>query len=590
MNLKKLLKEQKVVIAGKVEAGTYRVDCPIDYCKTDRAGRDNECLVVEVKETTAHWRCGNCLWSGTVGEKPVVEAAPAIIATDAEKKAATQQSNLPLEAVDYLLSRGLTAQSIEKFKIHFDAERNAIIVPYTEMGKNVNALVIFMDTLESRLASGKRVILYGLDDINPDLPVIIVQDEISRMLLDVCGVHNVLAIPNGGHLPPRPHSDYDAERDPCEYLVPSIELLTRVHRFVLALDNTPQGDEMRKQIGRRIGIAKCYSVDWNSKSLATTFLRSGIDMVCGDVNEALPVPIHGLYEVSNFDNSLLNYFDVGMAAGVSTGWANVDRYYTVMFGELTVVTGVPNNGKSEWVDALTMNLAMDVGMRTVVFSPENAKEQHVTKLVEKRVQMPASPSDEERMSRETFISGATWVGQHYFFIVADDENALPTLDWLLEMAHSAVLRYGVRGFIIDPWNEIEHDRGRDTTETEYISKALSKLKRFARNHDMAIWLIAHPAKMKTDKDGKVVVPSLYDISGSAHWANKADNGIVIQRSEDIRDATEVWVKKVRFKHVGKRGMTTLSYNKKTGRYSEPEGSTARYSATEEEIQTIEAEQ
>ena len=63
MSLKKLLKEQKVVLDGKVEAGTYRVDCPIDYCKTDRAGRDNECLVVEVKETTAHWRCGNCLWS-----------------------------------------------------------------------------------------------------------------------------------------------------------------------------------------------------------------------------------------------------------------------------------------------------------------------------------------------------------------------------------------------------------------------------------------------------------------------------------------------------------------------------------------------
>ena len=338
MSLKKLLKEQKIVITGKVEVGTYRVDCPIHYCKEDRAGRDDECLVVEVKETTANWRCGNCLWSGTVGEKPVVEAAPAIIATDAEKKAATQQSNLPLEAVDYLLSRGLTAQSIERFKIYFDSERNAIIVPYTEMGKKVNALVIFMDTLESRLASGKRVILYGIDDINPDLPVIIVQDEISRMLLDICGIHNVLAIPNGGNLPPRPQSDYDAERDPCEYLVPSIELLTRVHRFVLALDNNPAGEEIRKQIGRRIGLAKCYSVDWNGKSLTTTFLRDGIDMVCMDVNNALPVPIRGLYEVSNFDNSLLNYFDVGMAAGVSTGWGNVDRYYTVMFGKTAQLT------------------------------------------------------------------------------------------------------------------------------------------------------------------------------------------------------------------------------------------------------------
>jgi twinkle protein len=115
------------------------------------------------------------------------------------------------------------------------------------------------------------------------------------------------------------------------------------------------------------------------------------------------------------------------------------------------------------------------------------------------------------------------------------------------------------------------------------------LKRFARNHGVHLWVIAHPNKMQTGKDNKIAVPSLYDISGSANWANKADNGIVVHRSDDIADATEIWVKKVRFKHVGKRGMTTLKYNKTTGRYSMPEGGDDKiYSmGGEEEIQTYE---
>jgi hypothetical protein len=42
---------------------------------------------------------------------------------------------------------------------------------------------------------------------------------------------------------------------------------------------------------------------------------------------------------------------------VSSGWAALDQYYRVVPGELTVVTGVPSSGKSEWLDALLVNLS-----------------------------------------------------------------------------------------------------------------------------------------------------------------------------------------------------------------------------------------
>ena len=106
------------------------------------------------------------------------------------------------------------------------------------------------------------------------------------------------------------------------------------------------------------------------------------------------------------------------------------------------------------------------------------------------------------------------------------------------------------------------------SETEYISQLLGKLKRFAQNHGVHIWIVAHPAKMYRE-NGKVPVPTLYDISGSANWSNKADLGVVVYRdTEEDPTKTEIHVRKVRFKSEGKIGDVVLRWNPATGRYSE----------------------
>lgn len=46
-------------------------------------------------------------------------------------------------------------------------------------------------------------------------------------------------------------------------------------------------------------------------------------------------------------------------------------FYQVVPGELTVVTGVPNSGKSEWIDALICNLNKSSGWKFALCSMEN---------------------------------------------------------------------------------------------------------------------------------------------------------------------------------------------------------------------------
>jgi twinkle protein len=98
----------------------------------------------------------------------------------------------------------------------------------------------------------------------------------------------------------------------------------------------------------------------------------------------------------------------------------------------------------------------------------------------------------------------------------------PSINAILAVAKALVLRKGIRGLVIDPWNEIEHGRTQGQTETEYISIVLSRIRQFARAHGVHVWLVAHPAKLFKEANGKYPVPGPYDVSGSAHWRNKAD--------------------------------------------------------------------
>src|SRR5690349_14029646 len=74
----------------------------------------------------------------------------------------------------------------------------------------------------------------------------------------------------------------------------------------------------------------------------------------------------------------------GLPRGSSTGWRAVDALYTVPLGQWTLVTGTPGSGKSEWLDALMVNLAKQGDWHFAIFSPENwPLKLHVSKLIEK---------------------------------------------------------------------------------------------------------------------------------------------------------------------------------------------------------------
>jgi twinkle protein len=173
----------------------------------------------------------------------------------------------------------------------------------------------------------------------------------------------------------------------------------------------------------------------------------------------------------------------------------------------------------------------------------------------------------------TNISGrsAQELDEHIFIQTSNpDPYPFPrTLGHILSMAGAAAARVGIELVYIDPWNELERLKPKDQMLTDYIGESLAELKAFARHYGVAVVLVAHPTKAIMDK-GNVRVPTLYDIEQSAHWANKADNGLIIQRDYENRTAA-VHSVKVRRKGAGKVGTAIFKFDYNTERFIPEKG-------------------
>jgi twinkle protein len=100
--------------------------------------------------------------------------------------------------------------------------------------------------------------------------------------------------------------------------------------------------------------------------------------------------------------------------------------------------------------------------------------------------------------------------------------------------------------------------------TEYTGRAIKTLKRFAAKFLVHLIVVAHPAKMQK-VDGSYSIPTLYDISDSAHWYNKSDIGMTVHRMTD--GTSLIRVSKSRYHdEIGVPGEVTCNFHFPSRRY------------------------
>ena len=393
-------------------------------------------------------------------------------------------------------------------------------------------------------------------------PLIITEGEIDALTAIDCGFPLSVSVPDGApgvpvgeapdDLPPIDPKEESSGK--FEFLWNNRERLARVKDFILAVDNDPPGGRLAAELVRRLSAARCSFVTYpdGCKDLNEVLLHHGAEAVTLVLNGAQPYPVRGLYRLSD-------YQEPGPLQTFSTGWSILDRHLRIFAGEFMVVTGIPGHGKSTWVLNLLVNLATQHGWATAIFSPEMPT---VPQLRDKLRRIKLGQSLNEVESGK-LAETDRWLQRYFVFIDADpigrDDDDYD-LDWLLDRATDAVLRDGVRVLIIDPWNEIEHARRRDETTTDYISRCIRAMKRFARLYEVVVIVVAHPTK-EVGRNGESRPPTLYDIEGSAHWFNKPDHGVIIDRPNPYVDEGVIRVAKVRFEEAGEKGVVRMRFDR-----------------------------
>ena len=372
------------------------------------------------------------------------------------------------------------------------------------------------------------------------------------MLFRSVGITNAVSVPSGAPVKVADGKVLPSEDKKFSFVWNARDILDAVPYVVIATDQDTAGQALAEELARRIGKEKCRLAKFSHKDLNEVLLDDSplIDdpslLIKEIIDEAVPYPISGLSSPSAFAERLNDLFVKGTGKGFSTGYQSVDGIYTIAPSQLTVVTGYPSSGKSNFVDQLMVNLAKNEDWKFVVCSFENQPEIHISRLMEIYTQKRFFDGNNRMTAQEKEIA-FKWVEDHFLFIDTNGEEP-STLDAILERARVAVKRMGVRGMVIDPYNYIELDKS-NTTETEAISLMLTKVQKFCKSYDVHTWFVAHPSKI--NRSGvEQPRPDGMAISGSMAWWAKTDNGITVHRQTDCVEIA-VWKCRYRWVEIGR---------------------------------------
>jgi len=244
---------------------------------------------------------------------------------------------------------------------------------------------------------------------------------------------------------------------------------------------------------------------------------------------------------------------------ISTGWHELDRVFKLYAGQFVVVTGKVGHGKSTFLFNLMTNIARLHGMRSFAYVPEN--EGHAYDKL-KRLFADDADGFEYFIHEQCFIQSC----RHAY-----NDNSPRTLQRMLMKAAAAIEELKFELVLIDPFNYLERAKPRDQLMSDNINETLHDMAEFARYFNVIAILVAHPTKSAINND----IIGLYDIDGSAAFANKPDNGLCVARQKD--GTSRVVSTKVReCPAAGDLAACNFWVDKETGKFTPMVGSASNF--------------
>ena len=524
---------------GNKLTGKIKTQCP--QCSHTRKNKRDKCLSVDIDKGL--FNCHNCGFAGTTKfEKKKDFIRPEKI-----------KVNLTERVIKWFVNRGISEPTLQHWKIgeslqyfpQVGKKRRAINFNYYRENELIN--VKYRDGQKNfKMVSGAELIFYGLDNIKTMQKIYIVEGELDALSLHEAGIYSVCSVPNGA----------SKGNQRLEYLDNCFQYFKNKKEIILCTDNDNPGIQLRNELARRFGAYRCKYVDFGDFKDANEILTTkGAETLRNVIKTAKNFPLEGVLNLDNIWQSVLTYNENGVK-NYSIGLPNADNYFKMELGQWSVVTGIPNSVKSVVIDLICCNLALKYDMRCAMFAPESFPyEGHIKRIANKLNQ--TNCNNDQLNETKDFIQ------DHFYWVKIDLENL--TLKGILNAFRDLVFQKGINVCVIDPWNMLDHSAQRDHS---YIGRALSEITQFCQQTNTHLFLVAHPRKIESE-NGRYKKPTLYDISGSADFFNKAYNGLIVyrcigERTKYNSDVVKIYIEKVKRKENGQLGDFDLAPDFKNG--------------------------
>ena len=574
----------------------YSTTCP--QCSPTRKKKNDPCLTVNDEVNNQWYNCNHCGWSGNLGaieyEKKIKEKA--FIPKTKAKVYSTVVRN-------YLSKRKISQSTALDFEM-YEPEGKAGVVAFPFKHNNTLVNVKFIGISNKKFwqiskDDGAKKVLLGIDAVKIDDKedyIIIVEGQWDLLSWKEAGYRNVVSVPDGA--PAIEAKNYELE---FKYLEDPIwnMLLERVNTVYLAVDNDAAGEKLKEELSQRIGKSKCSIVRYSKdhKDTNDELVDGGVAAVHKIFKSASPYPIKGIINIDDVDNELAHIREFGFERGMTIGDKELDKIITVKAPYLYFYIGVMGMGKSTFLRWFLMQLTKkNTSERIGLYSPEmRPAAREYSKLIECYCEKNLRSKSDNIINDSEYIRAKQFIRNHFYIIAPDRNNFdklnkrmtrgnLNTLHGIFDYVIYLKRRYGITGYVIDPWNKIESAKPSGMSDTEYIGQQLDNILEFNEEHNLHAHVLLHPSKDRVQKlpSGNFTMPSIYAASGSAHFANRADVGVVIHRkpfkqlsgltdvgetqySYDPNAPTMIYVEKGKFEEIATSGGQVHKFmNKKKG--------------------------
>lgn len=573
------------------ESGNIYVACPECAKRKDKQTETAwlEKHVLQVNLNDNYFKCLRCGWYGSEKSGIIHKEAKAVHRDTPGTFPACES------VLKYFESREIDRDTVNNFGIRSWSYKNdpeTIIFPHAISSdlvvnhkyRKIDKSRMWQDKAE-KLGEPYQIFV-GIQFLQHQNYVYIVEGEIDLLSLHAVGEFNVLSVPSGG-IP----EDAKNLSNKMKFLDNSYNYIKDIKEFRFMLDDDPVGKRMEKELARRLGRGKCKIVNMPDglKDANKILVDLGAETLINTLENLKEYPIAGIITIESVENEIFDILENGYPNYPRTTiWSKEDKKLRYQRKNLIVRTGISGRGKTTFIDALNLNYALssyydnEKPYKIAYWGAEggdvkDAMIKHLCYIAGKHdgIYYDKNINNFEKLTKGNSARAREFLHEYMFYLETTSKEA-NTMEKVLELTGQLVSSKGIQALIIDNFSNLSIENAQ-SYEKDYHQKILGFMNQKKKELDINITLIAHPRKIAA-KEKNSSAPdwftdyeqcTLMDINGSVMFKNLACHGGItgMKYDENTQQVlTTNTYEKVKSKYNGRAGYSEYRFSSFTGRF------------------------